>query len=61
MTVKDPSLKLSAKDEVSQAHKVKQIYFKLNKLTCFIVTRRGGRGSVPVKKVNIILNKQLNK
>ena len=35
MTLKDPSLKLSAKDEVSLAHKVKQILFKLlNKLTC---------------------------
>ena len=36
----DPSLKHSAKDEVSSAHKVKQILFKLNKLTCCLLPRR---------------------
>ena len=34
-------------------------YF-LSLTSLLVVFRRGGRGSDPVKKVNIILNKQLN-
>ena len=47
MTVKDPSLKLSAKDEVSY-------YLSLTSL--LVVSRHAGRGSDPVKRVNIIFN-----
>ena len=53
MTVKDPSLKLSAKDEVRHI-RLNRYYLSLRSL--LVVSGSGGRGSDPVKKVNIIFN-----
>ena len=53
MTVKDPSLKLSAKDEVRHI-RLNRNYLSLRSL--LVVSGSGGRGSDPVKKVNIIFN-----